>query len=82
MNSSMGTAAILMIFMVPLEPSSMDILAMVSLFGASTMFTKSYGPRTAYWLITLTPECLQLLIDFFYPFRLLFDGFPSFVGQT
>lgn len=41
MNSSMGSAAMLVIIMVPLAPSSMETLAIVSLFGASTIFTKS-----------------------------------------
>jgi hypothetical protein len=41
MNSSMGIAGMLKILMVPLAPSSIETLAMVSLFGASTMFTKS-----------------------------------------
>jgi hypothetical protein len=40
-NSSMEIAAILMILMVPLKPSSMDTFAIVSLSGASTIFTKS-----------------------------------------
>ena len=41
MKSSMEIAAILKILIVPLKPSSIDTLAMVSLFGASTIFTKS-----------------------------------------
>jgi len=41
MNLSMGIAAILTILMVPLAPSSIETLAMVSWFGASTIFTKS-----------------------------------------
>jgi hypothetical protein len=41
MNSSMGIAGMLKILMVPLAPSSIETLAIVSLFGASTIFTKS-----------------------------------------
>lgn len=48
-NSSMGMAGMLFIWMVPREPSSMEILAIVLLSGASTMLTKSYGPSVAYW---------------------------------
>jgi hypothetical protein len=40
-NSSMGIAGMLKILMVPLAPSSIETLAIVSLFGASTIFTKS-----------------------------------------
>jgi hypothetical protein len=36
-----------MICTVPREPSSTEMRAIVSLFGASTMLTKSYAPNTA-----------------------------------
>ena len=41
MNSSMGIAAMVITRMLPREESSAEILAMVRLSGASTMFTKS-----------------------------------------
>ena len=56
MNSFTGIAAKLIIWTVPLEPSSIDTRAIVLLSGASTTLTKSYGPRTTYWLITLAPR--------------------------
>jgi len=41
MKRSRGTAGRLMIFTVPLDPSSTETREIVSLSGASTMFTKS-----------------------------------------
>ncbi len=40
-NLSIGIAARVIIFMVPREPSSIETLEMLSLFAASTIFTKS-----------------------------------------
>ena len=40
-KSSIGIAARVIIFTVPREPSSIETLDMVSLFAASTIFTKS-----------------------------------------
>jgi len=56
MNSLIGMAAMLIICTVPLEPSSIETLAIVLLSGASTTLTKSYGPSTTYWLSTLAPR--------------------------
>ena len=61
MNSSMGIAGILVICMVPLEPSSMETLAIVSWSGASTMLAKSYMPRVAYLKRTFTPKASRKL---------------------
>lgn len=47
-SSSVGIAGILVILIVPREDNSTESLKTVSLFGASTMLTKSYGPSTAY----------------------------------
>lgn len=41
---------------VPLEPNSIETLVIVSLSGASTMFTKSYLPIVAYCSMTLAPS--------------------------
>jgi len=62
MNSLMGIAAMLIICTVPLDPSSMETLATVLLSGASTTLTKSYGPRTTYWLSTLAPSASSSLL--------------------
>jgi hypothetical protein len=50
------SAGSVVIFTVPRDPRSIDKCAAVSLSGASTMVTKSYASRVAYWLMTLQPK--------------------------
>jgi len=40
----------------PRAPSATDTRAIVSASGASTMFTKSYGPSVAHWCTTFAPS--------------------------
>ena len=47
---------------VPREPISIESLAIVISSGASTTLTKSYSPRVAHWLTTLTPSCSTSLL--------------------
>src|SRR2546429_4918892 len=55
MNSSSGMAAMVIPAEPPRAPSSTDTREMVALSGASTIVTKSYGPRTAYCATTRAP---------------------------
>jgi len=55
MNSLRGNAGNVVSRIVPREPNSIETLAIVLLSGASTILTKSYGPRVAYCEITLAP---------------------------
>src|SRR5256884_1751717 len=55
MNSSSGMAPRVFPAEPPRAPSSTDTREMVALSGASTIVTKSYGPRTAYCATTRAP---------------------------
>src|SRR3972149_854699 len=74
-NCSMGMAGSVMMERVPRDPSSTEMRAMVSLSGASTTFTKSYIPRTAYWLRPFPP---MPPISLFTSLIRLGVGFPVF----
>ena len=76
MNSSMGIAGIVDICMVPREPSSIETFANVLLSGASTMLTKSYAPKVAYCLSTLTPKASSSLFT-----SLILSGLDLMVFQ-
>ncbi len=62
MNLSTSSAGSDMICSVPRALSSTDIPMITSLFSASRMVTKSYGPRTAYWATILPPIAVNSLL--------------------
>src|SRR5262249_59555735 len=70
MKRSIGSAASVMIFTLPRAASSAETRAMVSLSGASTTLRKSYGPSSAYWVVTFTPSFSISLLT-----SLMRDGF-------
>ena len=73
-KSSMGVAGMLIIWTVPRDPSSIETRVMASLFGASTMFTKSYFPNTEYCCRTLAPKTSISLLT-----SLILSGLPLMV---
>lgn len=81
-RASRVIAAKVRVWVVPWALGLIASLAITSLLGASSILTKSYWPRRAYWSMDFDSHILYFFIDFPDYFRVFLDGFPSVVSES